>query len=168
MLGGKNLELEVVTFAFSAEASSELEACHWKHPALTNFQQSELKSDWSLPKMGHHSHQVSGLQPAGKWPVHRASRSSISVSADTASSKNNCDFSRKSSAPASAHTGMRLLLHCYVGKGTSFVESSLLPALGYFQAEPAAWKPSSHSPRNILRVCKPKLWPCEGLHFLAK
>lgn len=155
---GKKPELELVTFAFSAETSSELEACHWKHPALINFQQSELKSDWSLPKMGHHSHQVSGLQCAGKWPVHRASRSSISVSAGTTSSKNNCDFSRKSSTLASAHTGMRLLLHGYVGNGTSFVQSSLFPALGHWTTSLKAKLPQPQKCPDSLQARTVALW----------
>lgn len=162
MIRGKNLELELVTFVFSAETSSELEAHHWKD-SFDNF--SAIRAEASLPKMGHHTHQVSGLQPAGKWPVPTASRPSHSVSADTTSSKNNCDFSRKNSSLASVHIGKRLLLHCDVGNMTSFVESSLWSALGYWTA---AWKPTSCSPRNILRVCKPELSPCEGLHFLAK
>lgn len=158
MLRGKNLEVELVTYAFSAETSSEFEACHWKHPALTNFQQSELKSDWSLPKMGHHTHQVSDLQPAGKWPVHRASRSSISVSADTTSSKNNCDFSRKNSALASVHISMRLLLRCSVGNGTSFVESSLLPALGYWTGSLKAKLPRPQKCPDSLQASTVALW----------
>lgn len=50
MLRGRNLGLELVRFAVSAETSSELEAFHSKHSALMNFQQPELKP--SSPKQG--------------------------------------------------------------------------------------------------------------------
>lgn len=164
MLRGMNLELELVTFAFSTETSSELEACHWKHPALTKFQQSELKP--ISPKWGrHYTAQISGLQPAGKWSVHRASRSSISIPGDTTSSKNNCDFSRKSSSLASVHVGMTLLLHYYEGNRTSFVESSLLTALGYWTGSSKANLLQPQKCPETLQAWTVALW---RTHFLAK
>lgn len=65
MLRGKNLELDLVTFVFSAETSSELEACHWKDSALTTFLQSELKP--VSPEWGTTSTRslVSNLLPNG-------------------------------------------------------------------------------------------------------
>lgn len=108
MLGGRNIGLELVGFAFSAETSSELEACHWKHSALTNFQQSELKP--SSPQRGTAPARSPLSDPLanGLWIQHpnHPPRYRLTQLPQRAV----CDFSRKSSSLTSVDAGLWLLL----------------------------------------------------------
>lgn len=108
MLGGRNLGLELVRFAFSAETSSKLEVFNWKHSALINFHQSELKP--SSPKRGTAPDRspVSDPLANGPWIQHpnHPSRYWLTQLPQRAI----CDFSRKSSGLTSVDVGKGLLL----------------------------------------------------------
>ena len=108
MLRGRNLGLELVRSAFSAETSSELEAFHWKNSALMNFQQSELKPGspkWGTAPSGS---PVSDLLANSLWIQHpnHTSRYQLTQLLQRAI----CDFSRKSSSLTSVDVGVWLLL----------------------------------------------------------
>lgn len=100
--------MELVRFAFSAETSSELEVFHWKHAALMNFQQSELKP--SSPKQGTTPARplVSDPLANGLQIQHRNHPSRYGLT--QLPQRAICDFSRKNSSLTSVDVGMWTLL----------------------------------------------------------
>lgn len=96
--------MELVRFAFSAETSSELEVFHWKHSALVNFQQPELKPSAQKQGTAPARSPVSGPLANGLWIRHpnHPSRYGLTQLPQRAIR----DFSRKGSGITSVAVGM--------------------------------------------------------------
>jgi len=152
MLGGRNLELELARFAFSAETSSELEAFRRKHSALMTFQQSELKP--SSPKQGTTlaASLVSDWLASGLWIQHLNQPSRYCLT--QLSQRAICDFSRKSSSLTRVDVGMRLLLLLSRRKRGQLCREQPLDCSGLLNRElaskpPTAPETSSREPASL-------------------